>query len=130
MSHAAYLPNTRLRASIHPGHYPSICTIQDRTVTQDTFGQVVETYADAADVTLRNMRCRLAPLILVRPSGTERPDDIGTSKLQEYTLILDGFKPQITTDQAAEVDGAVYNITAVEEDGSHIYTRLRLERRG
>lgn len=127
---SAYLPNTRLRSSLHPGHFPSVCTIQDVVTGADSSGQYTQTFSDAADVTLRNIPCRLAPLILVRPSGTEKPDDLGTSRLQEYTAVLDAFRPDITRDQAAEIDGKLYNITAVEEDGNHIYTRLRLEVRG
>lgn len=120
------------RALTHPrllrdlsDFYPSLCTIQEATETQDGFGEVDETWSGV--VALTNLPCVLAPLGMGSPERQEvrRPD--GTIEVATHHASIAGRFPEITPKMRAVVDGGTYAILGVDMDSQRRTTRLRLE---
>lgn len=106
-----------------PNFYPSLCTIQNHTSTQDDYGQPADTFADLADHV--NLSCRIAP----EPNSRSGERDAANRTTSEHTHIVDlrGYYPNISEVHQAIVDGATYDIEAVEHDGNKVTTRMKVQ---
>lgn len=106
--------------------YPSLCTFLKPTVSTDTTGQDIRTFG-AVDASHTNVRCRKSPLILIRPQNQERPNsgDFTTSQ-ENFQLSLDVYFSDLLDTWQVVVDGATYQVLAVERDGNLQANRLEL----
>lgn len=105
------------------GHFPATCTIQAPAETQDSYGAVVQTWANVSG--LVDLPCRLAPEI--QRSGEFNPQG-QTWGRQTFRLVLAGHYPTITAKMRVVMDDeSIYNITMVQLDGQGVTTRLFVE---
>lgn len=116
----------RLRGAI-PEHWESLCTIQDAVSVENAVHEFIPTGAYTDVQGMVNIPCRIGPLITVRPTSAEVPQDTVTGQVVRRQLKLNGYFPGITVLQQAVVDGVAYPINGVESDGSKFSTRLYLE---
>ena len=117
------LIHPRFLSSLAATFYPSSCTIQQPTETQDAYGQpVVTAWPDVAG--LANLPCSIAPF-----SGSPEKAEIkradGTIEIITHHISIAGHYPTITNKMRAVVDGVAYDIRAVEIDSHATMTRLR-----
>ena len=113
------------QAFVHPrmleglaAFYPSLCTIQSGTLTQDSVGQPVATWA----YVLQAIPCRISPA-----GGREMKLPNQTYGVGSHTINLRGYYPTIIVAMRALVDGVAYDILAVESDGNQYTTRLQVQ---
>jgi SPP1 family predicted phage head-tail adaptor len=110
-----------------PNFYPSRLTIQVVTETRTANSGLTESWADVAGSV--DLACRIAP---VRGTETRTAQQILTETT--HVCVVPRFLPSVTTKHHAIVDGATYDITAVEYDGQQLpgsvrrSTRLALKR--
>lgn len=97
--------------------YPSFCTIEQVTETQDSFGAVTVTWSTLADHA--ELRCRLAP-----NSANEIHDLQGTYVVHSWTIALMGYYPGVTAKMRAVIDDRRYEVETVQFDGNQKLTRL------
>ena len=105
------------------GFFPSLATIQVKSVTLDDYGQEVETWANV--VGMVDVACAKAPPQGLR-GAIEQQRASYTTTDQIWEVLLQGAYPTITTRHRAVVDGATYDIDAVETDQTGTVTRLRV----
>jgi hypothetical protein len=118
------LIDSRLRSAI-PAHWPARCTIREKVYTFSESNQKVQT--GTKDVIV-NVECRLAPLIQERATNDENRTNMVRQITHRGNLKLNGFFPEIIpSEMEAVVDGTVWEIRGVENDGSNFSTRLRVE---
>lgn len=101
--------------------FPSACTIQTATATQDSHGQPIDSWADESG--LVGIACRIAPA-----SGDEVRNPEMTYQADMFTCVLKGNYPTIATTQRAVVDSVTYDVVDVGFDDEAIQTRLMLRR--
>jgi hypothetical protein len=107
--------------------YPSVAVLRPLSITVDTTGQELHTFADSAVVGQFGLACRKSPLVLLRPQNEENREANIQRFIANWQL---NFKSHITVPVETlatwqvKVDGVVYQIRGVEEDGSDITTRL------
>ena len=112
----ANIIHPRMFAALHR-FYASACTIQQATVTQDTYGEEILTWADlAAHV---DLDCAIAP-----SGGSEVKAPDGTYVISTHIIDLAGYYPLISEKMRAEVAGAYYDIILVEIDSQLKSTKL------
>jgi head-tail adaptor len=100
--------------------YPSACTIQVSTATQDAAGQPVLTWSTLAGHSA--LDCRVAPAM-----AEERKRDDLVLDRTTHTIALAGYYATITPAMRAIVGTSTYDILGVEYDGNGMTTRLRVE---
>ena len=112
---------------IHPGllaalgdFYPSTCTIQESTESQNTAGEITLVWANFAGHVA--LACRIAPT-----RGREVKDVELTWTVGAYTIGLAGYYPTITPKMRAVVGGETYDILTVESDGQSEATWLGVQ---
>jgi len=99
--------------------FPSLATIQAVTLTQDSYGEPAEAWANLAGHV--DIPCAIAPA-----SARERASASMTVAETTHTTILAGEYLTVTPVHRAVVDGTVYDIVGVERDSHSTMTRLRL----
>lgn len=92
-------------------------TIQQATVTQDTFGGEVLTWADLAGHV--DLSCVLAPA-----GGREVKAPDKTYVVASHTISIGGDYPAIREKMRAEIDGIYYDILLVTHDSQSDTTHL------
>lgn len=106
---------------LRPNFYPSLCTIQQRTDTADSYGQPLPDWSNLAGHV--NLPCRIAP-----KSTQERRTSEQIYVTATHHIALGGHYPAVTEKMQAIVDGTTYDIEGVEWDGNvkttRIYVRL------
>lgn len=106
--------------------YPTTCTIQAATVTQDGYGQPVQSWANVAG--LSGLECVVGPAVVTSASGVNevrRAD--GTLVTMSHRFALRGYYPTIAPEMRVTADGLTYNILGVEHDSHAATTRLKVE---
>lgn len=101
--------------------FPSLGTFYSPTKT-NMAGQERHVFSPVADHI--DLRCRKAPLILVRPQSQERMSSDFAVQDAKWQVNFDVFRPTPTTDWRLEVDGIMYEIVAIEADGQSLTTRV------
>lgn len=104
-------------------YFPSSCTIQVASKTQDTFGAESRTWSDIPDPSLIAIPCAVGNRSRVQlPAGGSQPELVS-----DLRVLLSGHYSGITTDMRAQVDGVDYQILEVvaSEAGSDL-TSLRV----
>ena len=109
----------RFLASVPAGFFPTRCTIEGSTTTQNAFGEPIATWA--AVTGLVDIACAKAPL-----TASELQAAGYTATDQAWHVALAGAYPTITTAHRAVVDDEPFDIDAVETDQTSTVTRLRV----
>ena len=97
--------------------YPSLCTIQAPTETQDAAGQPIPSWTNLPGHVA--LSCRMSPT-----GGGERKTPSQIYSVGVVTINLQEAYPLITTKMRAVVDNVVYDILSVDIDGNNVSTRL------
>ena len=118
MANPQGIVHPRLLARLTPLAFPSLCTIQQATETQNSYGAVVQSWSNLSGHV--NLACRLSPAS-ARP---EQPMPQQTYLVSEFVITLAGSYPSITEKMRAVISGANYDITSVDQDGQFAQTRL------
>ena len=116
----ASIIHPRLLAALQMNFYPSACTVQVATETQNDAGEVLMAWADFAGHV--NLPCRIAP---VGGREMKRPDM--TYTVGSHSIGLAGWYSTIVPKMRAVVSGVNYDILAVEIDGQMAATWLRVQ---
>jgi hypothetical protein len=109
-------------------HFTSKCTIQRHDGTKNLSGGLDN--ADEHWVNVEGMvdiPCRVAPLILARPTASERRLTNVNGATSEFQVVLLGEYAIGSTGRRAKIDGLIHNITGLE-GAPGVYTRIRTER--
>lgn len=113
-----------------PQLYPSLATFYKKTKTTDTAGQETHTFVQM-DSAHTNVKCRKAPLILVRPQLQILPRMVGEfdiAKSQVNTMVR--FNDVEVNDQVniTDPDGSSkrYQIMSIEDDGTGLTSRFMI----
>jgi len=117
------LIHPRLLSSLSATFYPSVCTIQVATETQDAYGQPIPAWADVPG--LISLPCAVAPLNSGTPAEAERRRADGTIEVVTHHIAIAGYHLTIIAKMRAVVSGMNYDVVAVEFDSHAITTRLR-----
>src|SRR5262245_21117877 len=88
------LLNTRIITSQSISMYPSLCTIYDKNDSTEDSGSEVPGVPTPA-VGMVDIPCRVAPIILIRPTDVEERRDSITREYENRTINLFGYFPQI-----------------------------------
>ena len=115
------LIHPQMMERVQPNFYPSRCTIQQATETQDSYGQPMPDWGDLAGMI--DLPCRIAPR-----STQERRTPAQVYVTATHQVSLAGYYPNIVEAMQSVVDGVAYNIEGVEHDGNHKTTRLFVSR--
>jgi head-tail adaptor len=99
--------------------FPSTCTVQERTDTQDEFGQPIPAWIDLHT----DIDCRLSPY---RGDEIKKPDQ--TYATDVHIITLNDYYNDITVLMRAIVNSINYDILLVEHDGQNRLTKLTVER--
>jgi head-tail adaptor len=119
------LIDPRMLTRLMPAYYADTVTIQQRTDTADSYGQMIPAWANVAD--LINLPCRIAPLVVSTPEYAERALQDKTIVTVTHHITIAGYYPAITVLMRAGDGGTNYDIVAVEYDSEHVTTRLRVK---
>jgi head-tail adaptor len=106
-------------AAVPEDYFPSLATIQAKTVTRAPSGQEIEAWADVGG--LVGISAAKAPLTAI-----ERQAAGYTATDQAWHVLLKGAYPTTTTRHRAVIDGVTHDIDAVETDQTSTVTRLRV----
>lgn len=101
--------------------FPLAATVEQRTVTQDAYGEVIETWSALPGH--EAIPCARTPL-----SSTERAALQLTATTEAWHVLLRGAYPAITTDHRLVIAGEAYDIVGVETDQTSTLTRLTIQR--
>lgn len=105
--------------------WPDLGTVVDRNEGIDGSGSPVKG-VPIPDPNMTDIKCRVAPLILLRPTDTEHRGDAVTIQDEDRHISLHGFFPDINPQIHDFVVGALsYRILGVEFDGNLHITRLK-----
>src|SRR5271170_5415966 len=108
------LTDPRLRSSMG-NHWPSLCTIQEKMLTNSVAGQPMETGDVNYYQGMVNVPCRTS-----RYKGNERRDAGVESKFRKSICRLNGyFTIVVSRTMRAVVDGVVWQIRGIEYDSQH-----------
>jgi len=88
---------------LQPNFYPSLCTIQVSTPTDDPFGETVQDWADLAQHS--DIPCRIAP---ADSREARSADQVYTTATHE--VALNGYYPAVNAGHQALVDGVAYQV--------------------
>lgn len=97
--------------------YPSTCTIQESTETQDAAGQPIAAWSNLAGHA--GLACRVGPA-----GGGERKSMNQVYLVATHTVHLAGNYPLITSKMRALVDGMTLDILLPASDGQAHHTKL------
>lgn len=123
----AYFPNHRTVARLPALAFPDRGTVLVYAVTYDANREGSAGFVPAEPPSrLADIPCRIAPMFLIRPENVEQRTPTGVAETNNYTCMLQGLYPEITLEDKFQIGEDQYDITAVEPDGSRIYTRLGL----
>jgi head-tail adaptor len=106
-------------AAVPEDYFPSLATIQAKTVTRAPSGQEIEAWADVGG--LVGISAAKAPLTAIEQQAAGY-----TATDQAWHVLLKGAYPTITTRHRAVIDGVTHDIDAVETDQTGTVTRLRV----
>lgn len=118
--------HSRLLASLMPGFYPSLCTIQQATETQDTYGQPILSWANV--IGLVNLPCAIAQISTGSPERAERRRADGIIEEATHHIAIAGYYATIANKMRAIMGGVAWDIMGVEHDSHAVMTRLRVGR--
>jgi head-tail adaptor len=119
------LIDSRMLTRLTPAFYADTVTIQQRTDTADTYGQMIPSWANV--VALTTLPCRIAVSSGPSPDIAERPGADKTIVTVSHQISIAGYYPAITVLMRAVVGGVNYDIVAVEHDSEGVTTRLRVK---
>lgn len=102
-----------LLARLQPNHYPGLCTIQQASVTADSYGELTKTWANLAGHV--DLPCRMAPSTIGRSNEVRGQAQL--YQVQSFTIALAGYYPSIAETMRAVVGGANYDIEVARPDG-------------
>ncbi len=120
---SAAIVHPRFMASIPAGFFPLQATVQGKTVTQDAYGQEVETWASVAG--LVSISAAKAPLTAMERQGAGY-----TATDVAWHVLLKGAYPTITTRHRLVIGAETFDIDASETDQMGVVTRLRVRQVG
>lgn len=106
---ARNLIHPRMMQAITPRFYPSVVTFQERSSSQDSYGQPIETWSNVSG--LIDLDCRIAPTGGSEPRSQQQIVTVGT-----HRIALTGIHA-VATAMRAVIGGVNYNILTVENDG-------------
>jgi hypothetical protein len=109
--------------------YPMLATLRPVAETTDSTNQITHTFADSTDPLYTNLACRKSPLIQIRPQDQEHFTSTDERFRQYCQLNFASYidVPVETLVQwQVKVDGVVYQILSVENDGSKLTTRMMI----
>lgn len=109
-----------LLAALAPNHYASLCTIQKRTDTADSYGQPIPAWANLSGHV--DLRCRIAPF---QQFSREQRTQAQLYAVHVWEIAVAGYYPTITEKMRAVVDGVAYDIELVQPDGNDMTTHLQ-----
>lgn len=112
-----------LLAALAPNHYASLCTIQTRTDTADSYGQLIPSWGNLADHV--SLRCRIAPY---QQFSREQRTQAQLYAVHVWEVNIAGYYPSITEKMRAVIDGVAYDIEIVQPDGNDKTTHLQVRR--
>ncbi len=122
--------NVRFAVAAASAAYPSLATLMPITKSVDSAGQQIHTFALSVDPTQINMQCRKSPLIVIRPQNQEAMEagniQRSEAKFQVNFLTFINVSESLLVQWQVNIDGAVYQIKAVESDGDRLTTRLMI----
>ena len=113
------LIHPRMMRMLTPRFYPSVVTFQERTSSQDDYGQPVETWTNVSG--LVELPCRFAPTGGSEPRSREQIVTVGT-----HRIALTAVYP-VATAMRAVIGNVSYNILTVETDGQTNATYCNVE---
>lgn len=103
---------------VQPNFYPSLCTIQVATETDSSTGEPISSWADVPE--LVDIPCRIA----AQQTREQRNSDQVYS-LATHHVALNGYYPEIESEDRAVVDGVIYTIEGpAQHDGNQQMTRI------
>lgn len=106
--------------------WPDLGTVVDRNEGVDGAGSPVKGIP-IPDPNMTDVRCRVVPIIMLRPTDTEHRGDAVTTQDEDRHISLLGFYPDINPQIHDFVVGAIsYRILGVEFDGNLLITRLKV----
>jgi len=120
MAFGATLVDGRLLGLIK-NFFPSLCTVQEATVSSGSYGETGRTWADLTGVV--SVVCRIAPALQQEPLNTDIEYAVTT-----HTAVLKGYYNTIKARMQAIIDGTTYDITGVSFDDQALQTRLDLRK--
>ena len=123
-----YSPNAKMLTYLGlAGEFPSKGTLYVRSVVTNTMNETREEFA--ASVVITNIDCRITPMITLRPTREELVGEVATTVNTQRMCMLKAYFAEgvIKREDRFQVDGVMYEITAVEPDGNKVYTRLGLK---
>lgn len=101
---------------------PATCTIQARTSSYISTGDLLETYANVTG--LVDIPCQVSVQGGFMKGGKEQRKESGDYTTFERLITLDGYYPTITETMQALIGGVTYDIDAIDHDSQSTYTRL------
>lgn len=104
--------------------YNSLCTYMKITKTSTGYGRDTHTFA-AMDAAHTNVPCRKSPIVMTRPEVQEKSAVVNRIDAKFHLSISKYFNDMDNEGQMV-VDGATYEILAIEPDGSKLTTRVML----
>lgn len=124
MPHSLIDPRWMTTRGVPGGYFPSLATVYGPVETTGTVGQKVRVWTT---VVLSAVRCRLAPLVTIRPTSAEArlQDMVRTENTRQ--ILFPAYYPQIKTNMRVMVEAVLYDVLANERDGNAKLTRLRVE---
>jgi hypothetical protein len=105
--------------------YESLATLRPNTQTEDTTGQTINSFADSN--TYKNIPCRIAPLVLIRPQHQEPKSSTVLAYEANWQVNLSVVIPldsKVLSQYQIKVDGKIYQIKGIDADGSGKTMRL------
>lgn len=113
------LIHANMLSSLGVDFYPSTCTIQQATESQDAAGQLIRTWANVSGHV--DIPCAVASV-----GGDEREGN-ETYVLATHRIALRGYYPNITEAMRAVVSGVNYDIERVHHDSQGVSTYLDVQ---
>ena len=113
MANPQGIVHPEMLARLQPNHYPSLCTIQAASEAADSYGELVETWANLAGHV--DLPCRIGPSTIGRSNEVRGQSQL--YQVQSFTVALAGYYPAIIEKMRAVVGGQAYDIDVVRPDG-------------
>ncbi len=102
--------------------YIQSITVQSPTITQDSFGEEVKTWANVVGIV--GVAGIVAPITLTSPKSQTILQDDKTLIQATHQIDFPAYYPSITTSMRVTEGAGYYRILAVEHDSQHASTRL------
>lgn len=114
-----------LRTVLSDNHYPATCSFYSRSGSDENSGQVTYTYS-VMDAAHQNIKCRLSPLIQIRPQLQEDNRQEFQRKDAKWQLNILNCFTDLEIDYQVVVGGITYRIVSIEPDGNGLTQRFEL----